>query len=303
MRYNYLIIALTILFFGCDNNEEKSDAFGNFEANPVIVSSESSGKVLQLNVEKGQKIDEGFLAAVIDSTQLHLKLKQLEAQQDAVQSKRQSIRAQVDVLKQQKKNLLDDKKRVEDMLKDGAATKKQLDDITGRIAVIDRQIESTQTQFTAVNSELNVLKTQATSTRDLVDRCTIESPANGTVLETFIEQGELAGPGKPLFKLADLDDLILKVYVSGAQLPNVKIGQEVEVWVDKNAEENQSFTGEVIWISSEAEFTPKIIQTKEERVKLVYAVKVKVQNDGMLKIGMPGEIKLQASPSLSKGEE
>jgi len=301
MKYNYLIIALTILFFGCDNNEKKSDAFGNFEADPVIVSSESSGKVLELNVEKGQKIDEGFVAAVIDSTQLHLKLKQLQAQQEAVQSKRQSIRAQIDVLDQQKANLLDDKKRVEDMLKDGAATQKQLDDITGQIAVIDRQIESTQTQFTSINSELKVLKTQVTSTQDLIDRCTVESPATGTILETYIEQGELAGPGKPLFKLAGLDNLMLKVYVSGAQLPNVKIGQNVEVLVDKNAEENQTFTGEVVWISSEAEFTPKIIQTKEERVKLVYAVKVKVQNNGTLKIGMPGEIR--ASPGLSKGEE
>ncbi|SHI88678.1 HlyD family secretion protein [Tangfeifania diversioriginum] len=295
MKYNYLIIAITILFLGCENNEEKSDAFGNFEADPVIVSSESSGKVFQLNVEKGQKIDEGFVAAVIDSTQLHLKLKQLEAQQKAVQSKRQSIRAQIDVLKQQKENLLDDKQRVEDMLQDGAATKKQLDDITGQIAVIDRQIESTQTQFTSVNSELNVLKTQMASTRDLIDRCTVESPANGTVLETYIEQGELAGPGKPLFKVADMDDLILKVYVSGAQLPDVKIGKQVEVLVDKNANENQSFAGEVVWISSEAEFTPKIIQTKEERVKLVYAVKVKVQNDGTLKIGMPGEINISRS--------
>jgi len=295
MKYNYLIIALAILFSGCENNEGKSDAFGNFEADPVIVSSESSGKVIQLNVEKGQKIDSGFVAAVIDSTQLHLKLKQLEAQQKAVQSKRQSIRAQINVLKQQKKNLLDDKKRVEDMLKDGAATQKQRDDITGQIAVIDRQVESTQTQFTSINSELEVLKTQMTSTKDLIDRCTVESPVNGTILETYIEQGELSGPGKPLFKLAGLGDLILKVYVSGAQLPDVKIGQEVEVLVDKNAAENQSFPGEVVWISSEAEFTPKIIQTKEERVKLVYAVKVKVQNDGTLKIGMPGEINISRS--------
>jgi HlyD family secretion protein len=294
MKYNYLIIAIAILFFGCNNNEKKSDAFGNFEANPVIVSSESSGKVLQLNVEKGQKIDEGFVAAVIDSTQLYLKLKQLEAQQNAVQSKRQSIRAQINVLEQQKTNLLDDKKRVEEMLHDGAATKKQLDDISGQIAVIERQTESTQTQFTTIDSELNVLKTQMASTRDLIDRCMVKSPATGTILETYIEKGELAGPGKPLFKIADLDDLILKVYISGAQLPDVKIGQKVEVLVDKNEEENQSLTGEVVWISSEAEFTPKIIQTKEERVKLVYAVKVKVENDGTLKIGMPGEVSWQS---------
>lgn len=294
MKYNYLIIAIIILFFGCENNEEKSDAFGNFEADPVIVSSESSGKVLQLNVEKGQKIDSGFVTVIIDSTQLYLKLEQLKAQQQAVQSKRQTIRAQINVLEQQKKNLRDDKQRVEDMLQDGAATKKQLDDITGQIAVIDRQIGSTQTQFTSVNRELDVLKTQVASTKNLIDRCTVKSPVNGTILETYIQKGELAGPGKPMFKMAGLDDLILKVYVSGAQLPDVKIGQQVEVLVDKNAEENQSFSGEVVWISSEAEFTPKIIQTKEERVKLVYAVKVKVKNDGTLKIGMPGEVSWQS---------
>ena len=290
MKYHHLIFAIAVVFAGCSHNNEKSDAFGNFEADPLIVSSESAGKVLRLNVEKGQKIDSGFVAAVIDSTQLHLKLVQLEAQKEAVQSKKQTIRAQVDVLEQQKENLLVNKKRMENMLKDRAATQQQLDDILGQFAVIDRQIESTQTQFTSIDRELDVLKTQVASTKDLIDRCTVESPASGTVLETYIEQGELAAAGKPLFKLADLDDLTLKVYVSGAQLPTIKIGQEVEVLVDKNAEENQSLTGEVVWISSEAEFTPKIIQTKEERVKLVYAVKVKVQNDGTLKIGMPGEI-------------
>ncbi len=303
MKYQILIIAIAALFTGCGNNEEKSDAFGNFEADPVIVSSESSGKVLQLNVEKGQEVDTGFVAAVIDSTQLYLKLKQLEAQKEAVQSKKQSIRAQIDVPQQQKTNLMEDKRRVEDMLKDGAATQKQLDDITGQIAVINRQIESTQTQFTSVNKELDVLKTQEASTRDLIDRCLVKSPATGTVLETYIEQGELANPGKPLFKVANLNPLTLKVYISGAQLPQINIGNEVEVLVDKNADEKQSFKGKITWISPEAEFTPKIIQTKEERVKLVYAVKVEVPNNGTLKIGMPGEVNWEASPGLSKGEE
>lgn len=280
------------LLFSCNNKDEKSDAFGNFESVPVIVSSESQGKILQLNVEKGQKIEAGFVAAVIDTVQLQLKLQQIDAQIAAVNSKKQSIQAQILVFEEQKKNLKTNENRISAMLKDGAATQKQLDDITGQTAVIDKQIASTKTQFTSVNKETEVLETQLLSIHDLLERCYVKSPASGTILETYAEQGELTAPGKPLFKMANLDELTLKVYVSGAQLPNVKIGQQVNVLIDKSETENQTLEGKVTWISSEAEFTPKIIQTKEERVKLVYAVKVAVKNDGTLKIGMPGEIKL-----------
>jgi HlyD family secretion protein len=291
MKNLFLTTTLIILVTSCSTNDERSDAFGNFEAETVIVSSESSGKIIRINVEKGQKIDRGFVAAVTDTVQLHLKLEQIKAQKEAVNSNKQSIRAQIDILEEQKKNMVVDKKRVEDMVKDGAATQKKLDDINGQIAVIEKQIAHTKTQIISVNKELNVLETQQQATEDMLDRCTIVSPANGTVIETYIEQGELASPGKAVFKIADLDEMILKVYVTGAQLPDIRIGQKVKVIVDKNAKENQSFEGKITWISSEAEFTPKIIQTKEERVKLVYAIKVKVQNDGTLKIGMPGEIR------------
>ncbi|MBW6535053.1 MAG: HlyD family efflux transporter periplasmic adaptor subunit [Mariniphaga sp.] len=293
MKYKAIIFILSALFFGCSNQNDKSDAYGNFEAETVIVSSEASGKILQLNVEKGQKIEAGTVAALIDTMQIHLKLQQIEAQKAAVEAKRQSVKAQVAVFEEQKKNLEINEKRVSQMLADGAATQKQLDDISGQIRVFDKQIESTKTQFNSINKELQVLETRQEATLDLLNRCKVISPASGTILETYIEQGELAAPGKPLFKMANLDELTLKVYVSGAQLPNIKIGQEVKVLVDKNEKENQSFTGKITWISSEAEFTPKIIQTKEERVKLVYAVKVAVKNDGTLKIGMPGEISWQ----------
>jgi len=284
---------LSILIFSCSGTDEKSDAFGNFEADPVIVSSESSGKILQFNVKKGQKIETGFTATITDTVQIALKLRQIDAQKRAIVAKRQSIQSQIAVFEEQIKTLTINKERISRMLKDQAATQKQLDDITGQISVIEKQIESTKTQFTSVNRELEVLEAQKETTEDLLGRCTVKSPVNGTILETYVEQGELATPGKPLFKIADLDELTLKVYVSGAQLPNVKIGQQVEVLVDKNATENQSFPGKISWISSEAEFTPKIIQTKEERVKLVYAVKVAVKNNGALKIGMPGEVSWQ----------
>ena len=293
MKQTILLILVAALFSACNNSDEKSDAFGNFEADPVIVSSESTGKILQLNIEKGQTVEKGSVAALIDTVQINLKLKQIEAQKAAVIAKRQSIQAQVQVFETQIKTLEVNRQRIEKMLKDGASTQKQLDDITGQIDVLERQIESTRTQFTSVNKELEVLDTQQAATADLLERCIVTTPANGTILETYVEQGELATPGKPLFKLANLEELTLKVYVSGAQLPSVKIGQTVNVLIDKTATENQTLSGKVTWISSEAEFTPKIIQTKTERVKLVYAVKVAVKNDGTLKIGMPGEVSFQ----------
>jgi HlyD family secretion protein len=291
MQYKSLLSILAVAFLGCTGNSNQSDAFGNFEAETVIVSSESSGKILKMNVEKGQKTEAGSVAAVIDTIQPDLKLKQILAQKEAVAARRQTINSQIAVFEEQKKNLQINEKRISKMLADGAATQKQLDDITGQISVINRQIENTQTQFTSIDKELDVLESQKEITVDMKKRCIIKSPSGGTILETYAEEGELATPGKPLFKMAGLDELTLKVYVSGAQLPGIKIGQTAEVLVDKNETENQSFTGQITWISSEAEFTPKIIQTKEERVKLVYAVKIAVKNDGTLKIGMPGEVR------------
>jgi len=176
------------------------------------------------------------------------------------------------------------------MKKDGAATQKQLDDINGQISIIDKQILSTKTQFTAISKEIEVLNAQAAMLHEQLKRCSVKPPITGVILETYAKQGELTAPGKPLYKIANLDNLTLKVYLSGAQLSVVKIGQTIEVLIDENESKNQTLSGIITWISSEAEFTPKIIQTKEERVKLVYAMKVSVKNDGTLKIGMPGEV-------------
>uniref|UniRef100_UPI003217EB98 HlyD family secretion protein n=1 Tax=uncultured Draconibacterium sp. TaxID=1573823 RepID=UPI003217EB98 len=291
MKYYLFIPILGFLLFGCKTTTEQSDAYGNFEAETVIVSAESTGKILQLNVEKGQQIKSGMVAAVIDTVQIQLKMLQIDAQKAAVTSRRQSISSQIEVLKEQRKNLGINETRIQSMLKDGASTQKQLDDIQGQISVINKQIESTKTQYISVSKELEVLDAQKVLLIDQLNRCNVISPIEGTVLETYAEQGELTATGKSLFKVADLSKLDLKVYVSGAQLPEIKLGRQVEVLIDKSEKENQSLTGTITWISSEAEFTPKIIQTKEERVKLVYAVKVAVTNNGTLKIGMPGEIK------------
>ncbi len=290
MKYNYLLSILFILILGCRNETEKSDAFGNFETEPVIVSAESAGKILQFNIEKGQKITPGTVSAIVDTIQIKLKLLQIDAQKAAVNSRKQSIQSQIEVFKEQKKNLKINKARIEKMKKDGAATQKQLDDVNGQISIIDKQILSTKTQFTAISKEIEVLDSQAEMLNDQLNRCMVKPPITGVILETYAKQGELTAPGKPLYKIANISELTLKVYVSGAQLPDIKLGQTVEVLIDKNETENQSLTGIITWISSEAEFTPKIIQTKKERVKLVYAVKVSVKNDGTLKIGMPGEV-------------
>ncbi len=291
MKYKLLILTTIILFFGCKTNTEESDAFGNFEAETTIVSAETPGKILQFNVEKGQQMESNFVAAVIDTVQLKIKMQQIDAQKLAVASRRESIQSQIGVLNEQKNNLQINEDRIKKMLADGASTQKQLDDIQGQINVLDKQIASTKTQFTAVSKELEVLDAQKLSVNDQLNRCKVKSPISGMILETYARLGEITGPGKPLFKMADLSELELKIYISGAVLPNIKIGQTVDVLIDKTETENQTLSGKITWISSEAEFTPKIIQTKEERVKLVYAVKVTVKNDGTLKIGMPGEVR------------
>jgi HlyD family secretion protein len=291
-KYMTMMILVFILLAGCSRNNEKSDGYGIFETDAVIVASEVQGKLLQFSVERGLQSEAGSVAALIDTMQVKLKLDQIEAQKKAVVAGRKSVEAQIAVYQEQKKNIANNLKRLEAMFTEGAATQKQLDDLTGEINVTDRQIASIQTRFLQIDSELEVLEAQRAATMDQLQRCSVISPVSGIVLETYIEEGELVTPGKPLFKLAPLEELTLKVYVSGAQLPQMKIGQKVQVLVDKSEKENQSFEGTVTWISPQAEFTPKIIQTKEERVKLVYAVKVAVKNDGTLKIGMPGEIRL-----------
>lgn len=285
------IVALSLLIIGaCKNGEKKSDAYGNFEAVETIVSSETAGKLLSMEVKQGDQLKAGKLIAQIDTTEIILKKLQTEAQLVASETKRQNVTAQINVLKEQKKNVQTTQQRISKMFADKAATQQQMDDINGQLNVLDKQISATNTQFQLIASEMEVVKRQLDLLNEQLTKCQIKSPNKGTVLETYLETGELATPGKPVLKMADLSNLELKVYVSGAQLSNVKLGNEVKILIDSGAKEMQSLSGKISWISSESEFTPKIIQTKEERVKLMYAVKIVVPNDGSLKIGMPGEV-------------
>lgn len=291
MKNLLIIISLSVFILsGCSDDKQKSDAYGNFEATETIVSSESSGKLYELNVEEGQIIEANKIVGYIDTSQLYLKKLQLSQQKNTTRTKFKNVSSQISVLQEQKRVAVRERDRIERLLKDNAATGKQLDDLNGSIDVINKQISSIDIQNSTTNEELKGLDVQIQQIADQLQKSNITNPVKGTVIMKFAEQGEIVSFGKPLYKIADISIMELRVYVSGAQLPEIKLGQKVKVLIDDGKSGYKTLEGEISWISSKAEFTPKIIQTKEERVNLVYAVKVKVNNDGSLKIGMPGEI-------------
>ena len=287
-----LITALSIGLNGCNSNEQKADGYGNFEAREVTISAESNGKLLSFTAEEGKELTTGTLVGYIDSTALALKKQQLLVSKELIQTKSEAVLSQIDVLEAQLKTALTNLDRISQMFKDKAATAKQMDDAQGHVDVLRQQIRSIKTQNASVLSELKSLDIQILQLQDQIQKCRIINPEKGTVLSKYAEENELVSYGKPLYKMARLDKMVLKVYVSETQLTSLSIGQKVKVLADAG-EEIKSYEGTISHIASEAEFTPKIIQTKEERVTLVYAVKVDVSNDGSLKIGMPGEMRLE----------
>lgn len=289
MKKIFILIIPGLFLLSC-NSSNKSDAYGNFEAIEVIVSSQSNGQIIYLNTEEGMTVNTGDTIGMIDTVDLSLKKDQLVSQQKVVLARLHNVDSQIAVQQQQKKNILVEKQRVDNLMKDGAATQKQADDIKGSLDLLDQQIKSSEVQKEAIRAELGTLDTQMKQVEETINKCFIISPLTGTVLVKFAEHGEITTPGKPVCKVANLSELELKVYISGDQLPYLKLGQPVQVLIDKDKSNVTALQGNVSWISSKAEFTPKTIQTRQERVNLVYAAKVKVPNDGTLKIGMPGEI-------------
>lgn len=287
----YIGLMLAVLASACNNGDQLSDAYGNFEAIDYTISSENSGKIMALDLKEGDVFQKTSLVGYIDTTQLYLKKEQLKAQRKSIAAGIQNIISRIDVYKEQLVLLQKDKQRIDKMFADKAVSIKEVDDINGNIQVVEKQIKSVQTENAKVLGSIESLDKQVKSINDLIEKSKIMVPKAATVLEKYKEPFEMVNTGTPLFKLADLRSLDLRVYISGDQLPSVRIGQKVKVIIDKNAEENESLEGAITWISSQSEFTPKIIQTKKERVKLVYALKVRVVNDGRLKIGMPGEIR------------
>ena len=279
----------SIILSSCNSNSELADGYGNFEATETIISAESNGKLLKFNVEEGKILKKDVVIGYVDTIQLVLKKEQLIASKNVISSKSKGVLSQIKVLKSQLKTATVSKKRTENLIAANAGTQKQLDDIDGKIDMINNQIISVETQNAPIVNELKSIDVQVKQIEDQINKSILKNPVNGTVLVKYAEPNEVTAFGKPLYKIADLSTMLLRVYVSETQLADIKIGQEVTVKID-SGDDMKNYNGIITWIASEAEFTPKIIQTKEERVNLVYAVKISVKNDGSLKIGMPAEM-------------
>lgn len=311
-QFQFILYAAALaVLSACSNGKSQADATGTFEADEVIVSSELSGRLLYFNVQEGMPIAKDSIVGKVDATGISLQQEQVEASIRSLSQKTGDASPQVALLQNQLAvqqsqldNQLHEKSRIENLLKADAATGKQLDDINAQIEVTRRSMRVTQqqinvqksniaTQNRGILSEADPLKKRVAQLQDQEQRAGIVNPISGTVITKFAEPGEITSAGKPLYKIADLSSLNLRIYISGTQLPQVKLGQTVTVLIDNGPDKYKTYSGIITWISDKAEFTPKTIQTKEERANLVYAVKVKVKNDGYLKIGMYGEVKFQ----------
>jgi HlyD family secretion protein len=288
-QIRYFVPGLILVFSACNQGDEKADAYGNFEAVEVMVSAEGSGRIMKFDSGEGERLTADQPIAIIDTTQLFLKKSQLNSGGASIVSRINTLEKQVLASKVNLANLEREKERIDHLVEGGAATSKQLDDINGQIELLKAQIKVTESQKSSLLAEQRTHEIQIRQVEDQINKCTVRSPMDGIMLTKYREQGEVVVPGQVLFKMAHLDDLILRAYVTGSQLSQVKVGAKVRVRFDVS-DGMQEIEGTVNWISPQAEFTPKIIQTKEERVSLVYAIKVAVPNDGRLKIGMPGEL-------------
>jgi len=299
MKYKLITLAITaLLFLSCNRNKFEHDASGTFEATEIIISAEASGKIEELNIVEGDQLTKGQYLGYIDTVQLYLKKLQLQKTTKAVSVKRPDISIQIASTKEQIAKAEIEKRRIENLLKDGAATQKQLDDMDSQLAVLQKslgaQVNSLNTSVNSLNEESSVYEVQVAQIEDQLQKSRIINPIEGTVLNKYAEAMEMATPGKPLYKIADTKNLFLRAYVISGQLDNIKTGQEVTVYINAPDNTQKSYKGTISWISPKAEFTPKTIQTQDERQNLVYAVKIAVKNtDDMIKIGMYGDVDFQ----------
>ncbi len=312
-KFYFLIGMGSAIFLSCNGKNENFDASGTFEVDEVIVSSELPGKILRLDIEEGRSFSKDSVVGVVDAENISLQKEQVEANIQALGEKTSDVTPQVKLLEnqlavQQSKldNLLHEKTRIENLVKQDAATGKQLDDITAELDVANKNIAVTQqqinvqrnniaTQNRSILSEGKPLEKRVAQLNDQLKKANIINPVSGTVITKYAEAGEITSPGKALYKIADLSTMTLRAYITGTQLSQVKLGQNIRVLIDDGADKYKDLPGTITWIADKAEFTPKTIQTKDERANLVYAIKVKVKNDGYLKIGMYGEVKFAAS--------
>lgn len=299
MKKYIIILSLPALLAACQTQENPSDAYGNFEATEITLSAEVTAKLLAFSPEEGDRLAKGDFIAQQDTIQLHLRKKELLAQIRAIRSRQPGIASRLDVLQEEKANVAHELERFEILAREGAATTKQVDDLRNRMKILDRQLAQARTEFGPLLAEMETMEVRIAQLDEQIADASLTAPLDGTLLVKLAEAHEMVNAGTPLLRLANLEALELRAYISGTQLDEVQLGQEVEVLIDKDKEDYHYLSGNISWISGKAEFTPKIIQTKEERTDLVYAMKVKVKNDGRLKIGMPGEVRF--APSKQAG--
>ena len=294
-NYGLITLILSSLLISCGKSKDDYDASGTFEATEVIVSAEATGRILSFDIEEGQTLTRNELIGRIDSTQLYLHKQQIISSKKALQSSRPDIKKQIAAIQQQIATAKSERKRFENLVKANASNQKQVDDINAQIAVLEKQLDAQKTTLQTTNQGISDnsegVTFQTEQLQDQLQKCKIISPIAGTVLVKYAEMGEVASPGKALFKIADTNHMILRAYITADQLSQLKIGQKVKVTSDFGKDQNREYAGTLAWISSKAEFTPKTIQTRDERANLVYAVKINVKNDGLIKIGMYGNVK------------
>lgn len=286
---------LSLLTVGCGNRDD-FDATGTFEATEVTVSAEANGRILCFDVEEGDSVEAAVPVGAIDTVQLYLQKLQLERQVASARSSRPDVRKQATALREQIAQQQTERRRVENLLKDGAATTKQLDDIDAQLKILQGQLDALlstlHNNLASIDENSSAIELQIAQIEDRLSKCRIVSPVGGTVLVKYAEAGELAAVGRPLMKVADLGQVYLRAYFTSEQLSSLRLGQQVTVTADFGGDERIDYPGRITWIASESEFTPKSIQTRNSRANLVYAVKIAVKNDGRLKLGLYGEVKL-----------
>ena len=285
-----------LMMAACGNKEKDFDATGTFEATETTVFAEQSGALLSFDVEEGDKIDSARQVGLIDTTQIWLKIQQTDATKAVYQSQKPDMERQIAATRQQLAKAQQDEQRYRELVADGAAPSKMFDDATSQVKVLQKQLEaqisSLSTSTKALDKQTATAEVQKAQLLDMLRKCHILTPTKGTILEKYVERGEFVSVGKPLFKIADTELMHLRAYVTSAQLQNIKIGQQVKVFADYGDGQRKEYAGTISWISSRSEFTPKTVLTDDERADLVYAVKVAIKNDGFVKIGMYGELKL-----------
>ena len=295
MKKFIIMASAALLLTACGNSEKEYDATGTFEATETTVSAEQNGTLLTFAINEGDEIEAGSEVGLIDTTQTWLKLQQARATQEVYQSQKPDMEKQTSATRQQLAKAQAEQQRYKELVADGAAPSKMLDDATNQVQVLQRQLaaqlSSLSTNTNALSKQMAATEVQIDQLRDQLRKCHIKAPLKGTVLEKYAERGEFVAVGKPLFKMTDMEQVYIRAYVTSAQLQSIRTGQQVKVFADYGDGKKQEYDGTISWISSRSEFTPKTILTDDERADLVYAVKVRVKNDGFIKIGMYGEVK------------